>query len=85
MNFFKVVWPHVQAYVERNKQHKVQAFIESLNGNNHVFNLREVWLRAHEGRIKDLIVESDFTIRGIVDPENPEHLIVYDRNQYQIK
>ncbi len=74
------VWPYVEVFIAHQKQSKFAEFERSLNTDNHAFSLREVWLRAQEGRIKDLLVGYDFIVLGLVDPENSQHLIVYEKD-----
>lgn len=73
----KVVWPHMQKYLAEQIQKKIEFFEEKVMGTRkHAFGLQTVWRDAQEGRVHELLVEEGYSVRGIVDPTNPTHIIL---------
>ena len=79
----QVVWPEVSKYLEEERQKKLKEFTEQAMGttSKHAFGMESVWRAAQEGRIKDLLVEENLQVSGIVNPDNKFNFIQVPKQQ----
>ncbi|HBL98581.1 TPA: hypothetical protein DDZ86_02970 [Candidatus Dependentiae bacterium] len=70
----KVVWPEVQKYLDKVAAQKLVELDEAVGKLHHAFGIEMVWRMAHEGRVKDLIIEDGFLVSGVIDKEHRERL-----------
>lgn len=75
----KAVSAAMQDYLAQQQVAKIKAFEEAINTGHHAFGLESVWRMAQDGRIRELLVEEGYSVRGRVNPENPENLIIYGK------
>lgn len=74
-------WPIVKENLEKKVQDKLHKFEEdAIGANQHAIGLEGVWRVAQEGRVWTLFVEKDYSVGGVVNPENEYDLVVYDKS-----
>lgn len=76
-----LVWPAVDAHFLAIQSKKIEEFKKALDSLKHAFGVSAVWRAAHEGRVHELIIEKDYRLPGIVNPENKDNLIIYDHTK----
>lgn len=75
------VWPLVQEYLAGQAQEKISDFSDAIGRMQHAFGIDSVWRIAQEGRVHTLLLEQDFSVPGMVNPDNQNDLIIYDTNK----
>lgn len=75
------VWEDVQEYLEKQRENKLNEFHEAIGTGSHTFGLNNIWWTARQGRVKDLLVEEGYAVPGVVNPDNPDDLIVYEDHE----
>jgi hypothetical protein len=78
----EAVWPIMREYLEKERQKKITEFTEQAMGTpQHAFGIDAVWRAAQEGRVKDLLIEEDFEVAGIVNPDNKFNLLLTPKGE----
>lgn len=77
----KAVWPEVQKYVANQEKQVLADFDEAIGKLNQAFTLETVWQMAHEGRVKDLLVEENYAVPGMVEKDNPQRIMRADSSK----
>lgn len=77
----EIVWPALESYQKQQQRDLLNQFIEAIGREHHAFGLEWVWRVAREGRIKDLLLEENFKVPGIINPEPPYEIIKYEKLQ----
>lgn len=77
----EVVKPLLYDYLDEKCREKIEEFSEAIGRMHHAFGIDSVWRVAREGRIKDLLVEVDFSVPGVVNPDNQDDLIIYENSK----
>jgi len=72
------VWSDVQAHLEQQREHALHEFHEAIGTGHHSFGINDIWWKARQGRIHKLLVEKGYTVPGVVNPDNPDDLIIYE-------
>ena len=75
----QAVAPILEQHHKAATSKMLKDFVEAEGTLQQAFGMHRVWLMAREGRIDYLLVEENLVVPGIVDPENPDHLILQDR------
>ncbi len=75
------VWEDVQTYLKEQREKKLSAFHEAIGSGNHTFGLNSIWWTCRQGRVQDLLVEEGYSVPGVVNPDNPDDLIVYEDHE----
>jgi len=75
------VWNETQEHLKHTRHTKLDAFHEAIGSGHHIFGLHDVWWTARQGRVQDLLVEENYSVPGVVNPDNPDDLIIYDDHE----
>ncbi len=70
------VWPHVQAYLDKEREQLVASIPDAIGRLHFAFDIHPVWRMAHEGRIQILFVEDNFHIAGRINLDNPQQFVI---------
>ena len=80
----QVVWPEMSKHLEELRQKKLTEFTEQAMGtSHHAVGIEAVWRAAQEGRVKDLLVEENFEVAGMVNPDNKFNIMLVPKDRAQ--
>ncbi|MCL5436261.1 MAG: hypothetical protein M1549_00060 [Candidatus Dependentiae bacterium] len=71
--------PALHEHLTAARQEKLGAFEEAVNKGKFAFGLHGVWHMAVDGRIHELFVEEGYHAHGEANPQNPENIVIYDK------
>jgi len=73
------VWPLMQEVFVEYEKSIFRDFEEAAGHSKQAFGLHRVWEMACQGRVALALVERGFAVFGKVDPDNEQHLLVYEQ------
>jgi len=58
----KVIYPHLEEHIKKEKESLLGLLSEAVSRGTYTSGISQVWRKAHEGRIRTLIVEDNFSV-----------------------